>query len=595
MKWIKGQIKAEDLLKFTKAYYDYCEVTENPRLATYEKSTSDYNSGSEVDYSGMFSTSVTYRGLLNPICKYALYNIIQSGDEPKFKTSAASFEKRAGTCEIQTDVNETKTVFNSIRAIYDDKIVEAIEEYGDFSVICYAEKHADAKKYISALKEKMRTDNQYRGKCLFFSANDIVYRDDPTVAWDDVIMDEKNKREIKLNTVDFLTNPKLRRLGMNSRGLILHGPPGTGKTMMVKSLFNTLKGSDVTRVYATADTFAYPSAVSELFDFLKFTGSTALAFEDMDLISPERSDGSGRQVLGALLNNLDGLRNIEDPLVVIGTTNDVGMLDSALANRPCRFDRKIEVPLPADEQKKKFYNMLVGSDVSDEVIKLSEGFSGAHIKETVNTARLLSAESEMELVDCMQTACTIIRENFFPMSKVASSVLYKNNDGGLTKTAQYMILTPLFLNDYQDTGILQLLNIKPRGNDITDKEATSLWNIWRKQEENIKDNKITVGEEVEEALLASLADKSVLAKNNDGTFSLTDKGKKILRSIILASEKNTFEKDYTDPEFISMLEVQHKIHGSKSKKTKVAQKQTDDKPKLDKDNYYNAIKDLRLE
>lgn len=598
MKWTKSSIKAEDIIKIAQSLeesYGEAHVEAAPPITSYDDTqktdvNNAFNDKGNFDYSGMFSTRVKYIGLLNPICKYALYNIVENGEKPIFKTNVGSLEKRAGTCEVKTGVNDTKTVFNNIRAIYKDKIIEAFEEYGEFSVVCYAKKQADAKKYINNLKSMMKSDNQYRGKCLFFSSNDIVFRDDPTVAWGDVIMAEKKKKEIKLNTVDFLTNPKLRKLGLNRRGLILHGPPGTGKTMMIKSLFNTLAGSNVTRVYATSDTFTYPSVVSELFDFLKFTGSTALAFEDMDLISPERENGDGRKVLGALLNNLDGIRKIDDPLVVIGTTNDVGMLDHALANRPCRFDRKIEVPLPEDEQKKMFYNLLVGSDVSEEVIKLSNGFSGAHIKETVNTARLMSAESGTELTECLQTACNVIRENFFPMSKVASSKLYKNKNGKLSKSAQYMILTPLFLDDYHNNNeILQLLDVGPRSSDITDKEATSLWKLWKNQETDIKDNKIAIGEDFGETLVSSLSNKKVLTKNNDGTFSLTDKGKKILRSIILASEKNTFEKDYRDPEFISMLEVKNKIHGSAVKKRqKIAHKKDDNK--IGADYYYNAIR-----
>jgi len=588
MKWNKSSVDSKKLKKI--AYYEgreeyYPSVPTQVQAKELKKDTGD------LDHSGLHSTSVSYRGLLNPVCKYAFQNIIDNGEKPLFRTNVGSYEKRAGTCEIQIGVNDTKTVFDAVRVVYDDKIVEAVDSYGDFGVVCYAKDKQTTKDYINSLKDKMRTDNQYRGKCLFFSSESIIFRDDPTVAWDDVIMDEKSKKEIKINTVNFLTNPEFRKTGINRRGLILYGPPGTGKTMLVKSLFNTLSDSNVTRIYATADTFTYPSVVGELFDFLKFTGSTALAFEDMDLISPERSDGGGRKVLGALLNNLDGIRQIDDPLVVIGTTNDVGMLDHALANRPCRFDRKIEVPLPADEQKKQFYNILIGSDVGDNIIGLSNGFSGAHIKEAVNTAKLLSAETGTSVGDCLEMACNVIRDNFFPMNKVASSVLYKNNGGKMSKTAQYMILTPLFLNDYP-SNLLPLLTMRPSTSDITDKEATSLWNMWRKQEGTVQENRMSVNADLEQNLLQSLAGKEILTQNDDGTVSLTDKGKKILRSIILASEKNTFEGD-KDKEYISMQEVHGKIHGNvKNKKTKCAQSEGEKGKKIDSDYYFNAIKDI---
>jgi len=542
-----------------------------------------------IDLSGLQSTDAGFSSLLNPICKYAFARLLDDMGKPLFFTSN-NFSKYPGTCEIAIDVDKTETVVNDACVVYADKILTVGEQYGTVSVTCYAKDKKITKAFINDLNRKMKKENQYRGKCLFFSDESIIFRDTPTVEWDDVIMNSKNKNEIKINTVDFLTNQKFANLGINRRGLILFGPPGTGKTMMVKSLFAKMKNQDVTRIYATADTFTYPGVVTQLFDFLGFTGKTMLAFEDMDLISPERSDGSGRKVLGALLNNLDGIRKMADPLVVVGTTNDIGMIDNALANRPCRFDRKIEVPLPGKDQVKTFFNMLAGVDVTDEIIILSNGFSGAHIKEAVNTAKLIAAETGLDAKDCLKDACSIIKDNFFPMTREASTKMYKNEEEKMTKEAQIALITPMITNPLgQQFSLIPLLRFLRRPSEYTNKEATSLWKIWKDHDGAIDNNKIAIDEKKYSSDIRVLTEKSIMQSEDGGKYALTDKGKKLLRSIILTTEVNSFEKNASEPEEIDMEAVEHKIHGSSGKKMKKASSESKKKETIDKDWYFNAL------
>jgi len=584
IKWNKQSFEKENIKKVEAQYKDY--VVEKPEMVASQIKIDDNKS---INLAGLQVTDTGFSGLLNPICKYAFAKMVNEMEKPIFFTSN-SFSKYPGTCEITTDVDKTETVYDNACAIYNDKIVTISESYGTVSVACYAKDKPDTKKFIEALNHKMIKENQYRGKCLFFADSSVIFRDTPAVGWDDVVMAKKHKDEIKTNTVDFLTNPKFSSLGINTRGIILHGPPGTGKTMMVKSLFNSMKDTGITRVYATADTFTYADVVTQLFDFLKFTGKTILAFEDMDLISPERSDGSGRKVLGALLNSLDGIRKIADPLVVIGTTNDVSMLDRALANRPCRFDRKIEVPLPDPEQTKIFYSMLTKSEVNNDVVELSKGFSGAHIKEAVNTAKLLSIQTGLDISSCLKDACHIIRENFFPMTKEASGTLYKNENNGLKKEAQIALITPLLNNPIgAQYTIIPLLNFFKRPSEYGNKEATSLWKIWKDHDGKIENNKIAIDKEKYSEAIGALTQKSLIEGDANGTYALTDKGKKLLRSIILTTEVNTFEKNAQEPNEIDMATVQKKIHGSQGKKIKKASNQ---KSGIGKDWYFEAVKDI---
>jgi SpoVK/Ycf46/Vps4 family AAA+-type ATPase len=573
------------------SYLGVNDVKQIREISAYpEPLTNSYSENKKdnfINNLGLQETSASFGGLASGICKYALAKYIEENENDiLFKVSVDDFKVGPLACEIQTDVNETKTAYHNGIIVFSNRIMKFFQNYDQFCVSCYCENKEDSKKMINNIKESMRKKNQYVGKCLFFNGGDITFRDEPSIDWEDVILEEKSKSEIKRNTVSFLLNEDMRKTGINQRGLIMYGPPGTGKTMMVKSLFKELSNKNITRIYATADSFPYPDVVENLFNFLEYTGTTILAFEDIDLISPERNEGSGRKVLGALLNNLDGIRNLKNPTVIVGTTNDIKILDEALSNRPCRFDRKIEIPLPDDLEKRKFYKLLVNCDVNDDVINLSSKFSGAHIKEAVNTAKMLSAETGEELTKCLGAACNIIRENFFPMQKQASLRL----QNGLTKEEQYISLVPFLLNNEEggfDLNSLMALTYSKEG-EVTDKEASSLWNIWKKQNEKVKNNVLKVNGDLEKSILNSLETKSIVARNNDDTISLTDKGKKLLRSIILTSEKCTFDKNYSDPEYIIMSEVKKKIHGSKNSNKKCSSK----KEELNSDYYYNQIKDI---
>jgi len=578
MSFSKLNISDEDLKKIAHGFYDGLAVAKE-RCTEYLTPASDKspdnkspdNKPSDDDRGiiGMHSTSCTYGGLLNPICKYAMTNMIDEGDSPKFITGG-KYSDAPVTQEIDVDVSQTKTVYAGIIAIYDDKIITAVDEYGDFTVTCYSKKKADSKSYVSSLKKAMVSDNQYRGKCLYYGDTSIDFRDESNITWDDVILPEDSKKEILRNTANFLADSSLRKLNMNQRGVILHGPPGTGKTMAVKSLFSSLKGKGVTRLYATADTFRYPSDMNSLFDFMKFTGPTSLAFEDMDLISPDRNEfGDGRKILGSLLNNLDGIRKMKDPFVIVGTTNDISMLDKAIANRPCRFDRKIEIGIPSSEDIGKFYKAMSGNDVSENVVKSSSGFAGAHIQEVVNTARLISSETGRPLGECIEESCGIIRRNFFPLTKESSTQLYKNNSEKMSKEAQDMIMLlpgQDIPSNFDFTTLFPILNNIPDNKGaISNKEATALWNAWKNQDGSVKDNKLK-SSGIDNSVIDSLKTKGFIKNIKGDHFSLTKaKGMKLMRQLILTQEINNFET-VKEAESVDVQQMNTKIRGGSSGK-----------------------------
>jgi len=384
---------------------------------------------------GLNVVSRSYDGLLVPIAKYTLTNLMKE-QTPKIAT-ALDFGKKPVIDDLQIDVNATTLAVENITAIYENMIITAFLQYGSFHVNCFAPTREEAKQWIDRFENDMVKKNQYRGKCLYAEKNSIFFKEVPKVSWDDIVISEKVKKDIRLNSIEFLSNPKYSASGIMKRGMIMYGPPGTGKTSVVKAIFGELEGKKVSRIYVTAESFKQMS-VGNLFEFFTYLGPSVLAFEDIDLVSGNRDIHTSSNLLGDLLTNLDGMRKQNDPLVVIASTNKIDMMDSALANRPQRFDRKVELGLPTSEHLKIMYFKHLGKDVTNEITDLSKNFTGSHVVETCNTARILAMNEGKEPIDCLKEACEIIRDNFFPgqsMIEVKAAIQSYMIKKGHVKTA----------------------------------------------------------------------------------------------------------------------------------------------------------------
>jgi len=385
---------------------------------------------------GLTEVGATYSGLLQPMAQYVLTNLIRR--HPPIIATDGSMSSKVGLNDVQVDVGKTKPVMNNLLAFYKNKIVKAFVDYRGFRVFCYTPKRDQAKAWIDDLNRRMRTENQYIGKCLYSEDGGLQIKEIPAVSWDDIVLSAQTKKDIKMNTLNFLNNKKLMNAGVNKRGLVLHGPPGTGKTSIIKALFNEMEGKRVSRLYVTAESFKYAS-ISSVFDILDYLGSTLFAFEDIDAMGTTRDRIASNSMLNDLLTNMDGMRKNHNQLVTMATTNRLEMLDEALANRPCRFDRRIEVGLPSDKHLKSMYFKLIGHNVDDSIIKLSQKFTGAHVYETVNTAKILSVNEEKNVVDCLEEACKIVRSNFFPATSQPVTGSFNSKVNPIMKISEKLI------------------------------------------------------------------------------------------------------------------------------------------------------------
>jgi hypothetical protein len=224
------------------------------------------------------------------------------------------------------------------------------------------------------------------------------------------------------------------------RGILMEGPPGNGKSSIVKYINSALDGQ-VTFIYITDGVIRNASDISEIFALARAYQPSMVIFEDIDTIGLSRGlSGGGSNFTSELLGQLDGLETL-DNFVVIATTNHSELIDDALKNRPGRFDRRIKIALPNEKLRAKMLENFTKEKrvvLTQEQIdglasdKLTKGFSGASLKEAIITAKMYAMDDkEKEIFEHLKDAIKFIRQQYYDdknISSVNDSVGFRQRD-----------------------------------------------------------------------------------------------------------------------------------------------------------------------
>ena len=263
----------------------------------------------------------------------------------------------------------------------------------------------DEEKISSEILQKIQiTDEDFRDalKEVRPSALREVQVQIPNVKWEDVGGLDELKEELK-EAVEWPIKYKDAYDYVDvetPKGILLHGSPGTGKTLIAKALakmtesnFISIKGPELLSKWVGES----EKGVREIFRKARQAAPCIIFLDEVDALVPRRGSGGSEShvtenVVSQILTEIDGLEELHNVLI-IGATNRLDIVDEALL-RPGRFDRIIKVPNPDEKGRQHIFEIHtkskpLASDVKiSEIVKITDNFSGAEIAAVTNRAAI---------------------------------------------------------------------------------------------------------------------------------------------------------------------------------------------------------------
>jgi DNA polymerase III delta prime subunit len=318
--------------------------------------------------------------------------------------SGASGAASYGTAAIGPEENTEVVTLGLVTATAPDgaPVVIGIRDESQFgppfcSLEILAAERAAAAATRDEIERLMRARDVFRGQVLSFTesehhGNELVsFLPRPAVTAADVVLPDGVLESIEQHIIGVADwSRDLLSAGQHlKRGLLLHGPPGTGKTHTVRYLTGRL--ADSTVILLTGRSIRFIDAAAALARRLQ---PSMVVLEDVDLVATDRDyTPDGNPLLFSLLDAMDGVGADADVTFVL-TTNRADILETALADRPGRVDLAIEIPRPDASCRKRLFRVYVRDLTVDAdlapVVAGTEGVTASFVKEMIRRTVLVS-------------------------------------------------------------------------------------------------------------------------------------------------------------------------------------------------------------
>jgi hypothetical protein len=276
------------------------------------------------------------------------------------------------------------------------------------------------RRLVSEIRELMTEHSVLKGQVLTFAHDPyghglagITFFERPRLARDDVILPEGLLDRVSEHVLGIAEHRAvLAAHGQHlKRGILLFGPPGTGKTHTMRYLLSQSPGTTVVLLSGGSLQFIHDAA-----KVARAHQPAIVVLEDCDLIAEDRSFGPmAKPLLFEVLDALDGIDADADVAFLL-TTNRVEQLERALSQRPGRVDLAAEIPLPDTEGRRallRLYASGLFTDAAvDEAAGRTDGTTASFTKELVRRAVLLAAAAGTDPVDeHLATALTVLLDD----------------------------------------------------------------------------------------------------------------------------------------------------------------------------------------